>query len=150
MAPLNHVRHISDINVSAADSAAADSIRATHEAGLRYVTDARPGIRRRRAGTGFTYIGLDQSRISDSELLGRIKSLAVPPAWSDVWICPFPQGHVQATGRDARGRKQYRYHPLWRRVRDETKFDRMADFGKALSEVRDRVDSVLALPGLPR
>jgi DNA topoisomerase-1 len=127
-----------------------DPREATRIAGLRYVSDAMPGIRRRRAGTGFIYIGTDERRISDPELLARIKSLAVPPAWSDVWICPVPHGHIQATGRDARGRKQYRYHPRWRLVRDETKFDRMADFGKALSEVRERVDSELALPGLPR
>ena len=94
------------------------------EAGLRYVSDAIPGIRRRRVGKGFTYIGPDGARIADPDRVESIRALAIPPAWTDVWINPDPRGHLQATGRDARGRKQYRYHPRWREVRDGTKYDR--------------------------
>ena len=119
-------------------------------AGLRYVSDASPGIRRKGAGTGFTYVGPDGRRITDRATLERIRSLAVPPAYADVWICPSPDGHIQATGRDARGRKQYRYHPKWREVRDETKYERMVAFSEALPGIRARVDQELARPGLPR
>ena len=83
---------------------------AAESAGLRYISDARPGIRRKKAGTGFTYTRADGSRLSEADALKRIKALAIPPAWTDVWICPFADGHIQATGRDAKGRKQYRYH----------------------------------------
>jgi len=120
------------------------------EAGLRYVSDASPGIRRKRSGTGFTYIGTDGKRITDQKTLERIRKLAIPPAYTDVWICPFPNGHIQATGRDARGRKQYRYHPKWREVRDETKFGRMVAFSEVLPKLRARVDADLGRPGLPR
>src|SRR5438093_11367159 len=106
-----------------------DSVR---EAGLRYVSDERPGIRRRRRGRGFEYVGPEGEPLEDPETLGRIRALAVPPAWTDVWICPNPRGHIQATGRDARGRKQYRYHPKWREARDATKYDGMVAFGQAL------------------
>ena len=123
------------------------SVRA---AGLRYYTDARPGIRRLRRGRGFSYIGPDGARIADRAELERIRRLAVPPAWTDVWISPHPASHLQATGRDARGRKQYRYHPEWRRVRDENKFGRLASFGAALPAIRRRVRRDLALDGLPR
>lgn len=119
-------------------------------AGLRYVTDSMPGIRRRRAGRGFTYLDPDGARIDDEETLARVRSLAVPPAWTDVWICPSPTGHLQATGRDARGRKQYRYHDRWRTVRDETKFERLADFGEALTPIRRRVQRDLVSDGLTR
>jgi len=119
-------------------------------AGLRYVTDSKPGIRRKRAGQSFTYVGPDGERIRDPRELQRIRSLAIPPAWTDVWICPSPNGHIQATGRDAKGRKQYRYHPRWREVQDETKYDRMLHFAVALPQVRARVTQDLALPGLPR
>src|SRR5687768_3193108 len=88
-------------------------------AGLRYVSDASPGIVRRRAGKGFKYVGADGKAVRHADTLARIKSLAIPPAWHDVWICPSPNGHIQAVGRDARNRKQYRYHPRWREVRDE-------------------------------
>ena len=124
-----------------------DSARA---ASLRYVTDERPGFQRKRAGTGFSYLGLDGRPIRDRETLRRIRSLAIPPAWTEVWICPLPDGHLQATGRDARGRKQYRYHPRWREVRDETKYTRMALFGEALPRMRARLQEDLALPELPR
>ena len=119
-------------------------------AGLRYVSDSAPGIRRKRAGTGFTYLGPDGRRIADEKTLERIRKLAIPPAYTDVWICPSPTGHLQATGRDARGRKQYRYHPRWREVRDETKFARMVAFSEVLPKIRARVDADLARPGLSR
>src|SRR6266571_7269981 len=120
------------------------------EAGLRYVSDARPGIRRKRSGRGLAYLAPDGRRVEDPATLARIGSLAVPPAWTDVWICPDPRGHLQATGRDARGRKQYRYHPKWREVRDENKYHRLIAFGLSLPTIRERVDRDLARPGLPR
>ncbi len=119
-------------------------------AGLRYVTDTRPGITRKRAGRGFHYTMPDGQSAHDRDTLARIKSLVIPPAWTDVWICPTPKGHIQATGRDARGRKQYRYHPKWREVRDETKYDRMIAFGRALPTIREQLDRDLSLRGLPR
>ena len=125
----------------------ADSARA---AGLRYICDATPGIRRRRAGSAFRYVNPDGRPLRDRDALARIRALAIPPAWRDVWISPRDDGHVQATGRDARGRKQYRYHRRWHEVRDETKFGRMIAFAKALPAIRRRVKRDLALPGLPR
>ncbi|HEY7847215.1 MAG TPA: DNA topoisomerase IB [Candidatus Limnocylindria bacterium] len=127
-----------------------DPVASAEEAGMRYVTDASPGIRRRRAGRGFSYIGPDGERIEDAEHVAWIKSLAIPPAWTDVWICTSRRGHLQATGRDARGRKQYRYHPDWRAVRDEAKYGRMIAFGQALPAIRERVDADLRRHGLPR
>jgi len=118
--------------------------------GLRYVSDAMPGITRRRAGRAFSYRGPDGRLIRDRADLARIKRLAIPPAWSDVWICPDGKGHLQATGRDARGRKQYRYHPDWRTVRDAAKFDRMLAFARALPRLRERVAEDQARRGLPR
>jgi DNA topoisomerase-1 len=117
---------------------------------LRYVTDQRPGIRRRKSGKAFRYIGTNGQAIRGKEILARIRALAIPPAWTDVWICPDPRGHLQATGRDAKGRKQYRYHADWRATRDETKFDRMQAFARALPIVRRRARADLARPGLPR
>jgi DNA topoisomerase I len=128
-------------------AAEAESAR---RAGLRYVLDSAPGIRRQRAGKGFTYLSVDGRRIRDADLLARIRSLAVPPAYTRVWICADPRGHLQATGRDARQRKQYRYHPQWRSVRDDGKFARMAEFGAALPRLRRRLRTDLARPGLPR
>ncbi|UCG86695.1 MAG: DNA topoisomerase IB [Gemmatimonadota bacterium] len=122
----------------------------TNAAGLRYVTDADPGIRRKRVGRGFSYTGLDGRPIRDGETLKRISGLVIPPSWTEVWICPTPDGHIQATGRDAKGRKQYRYHTRYRAVRDETKFDRMLVFSELLPRVRDRVEHDVTLPGLPR
>ena len=119
-------------------------------AGLRYVSDAEPGISRQRAGTAFRYVGPDGRALRDAETLARIRRLAIPPAWEDVWICAREDGHLQATGRDARARKQYRYHPRWREVRDETKYGRMLAFARALPRIRRRVSQDLALPGLPR
>jgi DNA topoisomerase-1 len=119
-------------------------------AGLRHVTDARPGIRRQKLGGGFRYLDAQSRIVRDAETLARIRALAIPPAWTGVWISPEERGHVQATGRDARGRKQYRYHALWREVRDETKYDRMIAFAAALARIRRRTKLDLAQPGLPR
>ena len=118
--------------------------------GLRYVSDAMEGISRRRSGKGFTYLDAEGKRVDDPETLARIRALAIPPAWVDVWICATSNGHLQATGRDARGRKQYRYHDRWREVRDESKFESLGEFGRALSPIRKRVQRDLMLPGLPR
>ena len=118
--------------------------------GLRYVTDDRPGITRRRSGRGFSYRGTDGETIRDRSELARIAAIVIPPAWTEVWICPNPRGHIQATGRDLRRRKQYRYHPDWRALRDATKFDRMAAFAGALPAIRTRLADDLALRGLPR
>lgn len=118
-------------------------------AGLRYVDDLAPGITRRRAGTGFSYRAADGTTIKDRKQLARIRAIAVPPAWTRVWICPDPKGHIQATGRDARGRKQYRYHAQWRAVRDERKFDRLAELGMTLPKLRRRVARDMARDGLP-
>jgi DNA topoisomerase-1 len=119
-------------------------------AGLHYVTDQQPGITRRRAGTGWSYWRPDGSLIRDKRTIDRIKSLAIPPAYTEVWICPDPQGHLQATGRDAKGRKQYRYHPDWNATRNETKFERLVAFGEALPAIRAQIETDLARPGLPR
>jgi DNA topoisomerase I len=127
-----------------------DPVESAKAAHLRYVTDTRPGIRRKRHGKYFSYIDPEGKLIRDREALARIKSLVIPPAWTNVWICPVSNGHLQATGRDARGRKQSRYHPRWRQVRDETKYERMVLFAEALPKIRERVDQDLALPGLPR
>ena len=127
-----------------------DPVLAAQAAGLRYVTDGRPGIRRKRAGKGFSYVSPEGSPVRDEGELRRIRALAVPPAWTDVWICPDPYGHIEATGRDARGRKQYRYHARWREVRDETKYGRMVAFGDVLPEIRRRVSADLRKDGLPR
>jgi DNA topoisomerase I len=117
---------------------------------LRYVDVDAPGIRRKRAGKGFAYFGPDGERVSDAAVLLRIKHLVIPPAWTDVWICPDPNGHVQATGRDARGRKQYLYHARWREVRDAAKYERLVAFGEALPKIRARVESDLRKRGIPR
>src|SRR5436309_12186101 len=127
-----------------------DPVETARTAGLRYYTDAQPGIRRKRAGKGVAYLSIDGTPIHDPRELKRFRSLAIPPAWTDVWICPSPRGHIQVTGRDAKGRKQYRYHPRWREVRDETKYDRLRAFGEALPRLRMRVEADLARSGLPR
>ncbi|MDQ2952407.1 MAG: DNA topoisomerase IB [Chloroflexota bacterium] len=128
----------------------AEMIDAAKEAGLRYVSDDRPGIRRKRSGKGFTYLNAKGEAIADASEITRIKRVAIPPAWIDVWICADARGHLQATGRDARGRKQYRYHERFREVRDESKYERMIDFAKALPKIRARVDEDLGAPGLVR
>ena len=130
--------------------AAAIPAESAKAAGLRYTTDASPGIRRIRKGRAFTYVDAEGRRVRAAAELARIRSLVIPPAWGDVWICPDPRGHLQATGRDARGRKQYRYHPKWRVVRDETKYDRVIGFAKALPVIRRTTSGHLRRQGLPR
>jgi DNA topoisomerase-1 len=134
--------------VSTADTN--ENLLAARAVGLRYVNDGEPGISRRRAGKSFSYRAPDGARITDADTLARIKSLAVPPAWTDVWICSSPRGHIQATGRDARGRKQYRYHALWAQTRDEAKYARTIAFARALPRLRSRVTRDLRRRGLPR
>lgn len=119
-------------------------------AGLRYVTDAMPGIRREGGNGRFRYVDVHGDEIRDPDERLRVKALAIPPAWTEVWICPDPHGHLQATGRDARGRKQYRYHQRWREVRDEAKFESLVEFAEALPDIRRRVRRDLALDDLPR
>lgn len=119
-------------------------------AGLRYVNDKGHGITRHRSGTGFRYVTPQGTTLRDAKEIQRIKSLAIPPAWTDVWICPNPLGHLQATGRDARGRKQHRYHPRWREVRDEAKYHRILDFAEGLPALRRAVEADLVEPGLSR
>jgi DNA topoisomerase-1 len=128
---------------------AVDPVEAAKAAGLRYVSDAQPGIQHKRVGKHFSYIGLDSKPIHDPQELERIKHIGIPPAWKQVWTCPSPKGHIQATGRDAKGRKQYRSHSRWREVRDETKYDRITAFGEALPAIRERVERDLSLPGMP-
>jgi DNA topoisomerase-1 len=129
---------------------AANPIVSAKLAGLRYVSDRMPGIRRIGSGKTFRYFGATGRLIRDPQTLARIRALVIPPAWRDVWISPIAEGHIQAVGRDARGRKQYRYHVRWRQVRDETKFDRMADFGRVLPKIRARVRRDLRREGLSR
>jgi len=128
----------------------ADAADVARAAGLRYVSDHQPGIRREGSGDEFVYIGVDGEPIDNSKVLDRIKGLGIPPAWADVWISPLANGHIQATGRDAKGRKQYRYHPHWREVRDETKYERMIAFAEALPRIRSQVTRDMARHGLPR
>ncbi len=127
-----------------------ESVASAEAAGLRYVSGDGPGISRRGAGKGFTYVGVDSKPVRDQKTLERIEALVIPPAWQNVWICPTANGHIQAVGRDARGRKQYRYHARYREVRDETKFSRMLAFGAVLPGIRQRVKRDLALPDLPQ
>lgn len=129
----------------------ADPIAAAKAAGLRYISDTGPCIRRIRcSGKKFRYVDVNGKPLRDPDELRRVRALGIPPAWTKVWICPDPDGHIQATGRDVKGRKQYRYHARWREVRDETKYNKMLDFGAALPLIRERTDKDLALPGLPR
>ncbi len=127
-----------------------ESIEAAREAGLRYVSDATPGIERKTAGEDFAYIGPDGKPVDDEKTLQRIRSLAIPPAWTEVWICPHPRGHIQAIGRDARRRKQYRYHPEYREIRDQDKYGRMVAFARALPKIRARVQRDMNRSALPR
>jgi len=132
------------------DLPAMDPKVAAAEAGLRYVSDSMPGIRRLKKGKGFLYQDEHGKVIRDKTAFMRIRSLVIPPAWKDVWICPSPRGHLQATGWDARGRKQYRYHLEWRTIRDRTKYDKLMNFGEHLPGIRKRVLDDLKQPGLPR
>ena len=125
-------------------------IDSAEAAGLRYVPDSVPGIRRRRAGRGFSYVDPEGRLIRERERIRRFRSLVIPPAWTDVWICPIPEGHLQVTARDARGRKQYRYHPDFRAHRDGAKFDRMVELSTVIWKVRQHVERDIALPGLPQ
>ena len=127
-----------------------DPLASAKAAHLRYVTGEGPGILRKRRGKAFYYIGPDSKAVRDKATLKRIAALVIPPAWQNVWICPTENGHIQAIGRDARGRKQYRYHARYREVRDETKFTRMLSFGAALPKIREQVNKDLSLAGLTR
>ncbi len=129
---------------------ATDPKEAAEEAGLRYVSDEQPGYTRKRSGDGFVYFDVEGKPIRDEQRVLRINRLAIPPAYRDVWICPSPNGHLQATGRDDRGRKQYRYHERWREVRDENKYEKMLVFGETLGKIRRRVKKDMTLRGLPR
>jgi DNA topoisomerase-1 len=127
-----------------------DPVEAAEEAGLRYVSDDRPGYTRKRRGKKFVYFDTDGKEIKDETRILRLNRLAIPPAYTEVWICPSPNGHLQATGRDARGRKQYRYHERWREERDENKYEKMVIFGQALPKIRRRLNRDLKRRGLPR
>jgi DNA topoisomerase IB len=144
------MRSIAARTVDSAVSAAAEAADMASRAGLVYVSDAMPGYRRQRSGKGFRYFLPDAQELKAANELQRIAKLAIPPAYESVWICMDPHGHIQATGRDARGRKQYRYHAGWRSVRDGAKFDRMTTFAEALPRLRRKLARDLALDGLPR
>ncbi len=132
------------------DEQRAEALESAQRAGLRYVSDRSPGIRRLKNGKGFRYLDARGKPLRDEATLRRIRALVIPPAWTEVWICPDPQGHIQAVGRDARGRKQYRYHARWRSVRDETKYEKIFEFAAALPKLRARCARELAKPGLSR
>jgi DNA topoisomerase-1 len=141
--------------VTTLDPQSAEELRlapevAAERAGLVYITDAVPGITRERREGGWRYLRPDGSVVTDPDERARIDGIGIPPGWTHVWISPLPDGHLQATGRDSRGRKQYRYHPRWRELRDRTKFHRAGFFGKALPGLRERIDQDLERPGLPR
>jgi DNA topoisomerase-1 len=142
--PVQQPKSVADLKV------VVDPEEAAEEAGLRYVSDDSPGYTRKKNGDDFDYYDTDGKKITDEKRLLRIKRIGTPPAWTDVWICPSPNGHIQATGRDARRRKQYRYHERWREVRDEGKYEKMVLFGRALPKIRKRIEKDMALPGLPR
>jgi DNA topoisomerase I len=136
--------------VRVAAKAALDPLAAAKIANLRHVSDDMPGITRHKARNGFDYRSPDGKLVRDIDTLKRIRSLVIPPAWTAVWICPYSNGHIQAIGRDKRGRKQYRYHPRWREVRDESKYGKMLIFGQVLPLIRERVEADLRRPGLSR
>lgn len=131
-------------------TASPEHVDSANAAGLRYVSDSMPGIRRKRSGAGFAYYDPDGKLIRARDAIRRFRSLVIPPAWTEVWICPLEDGHLQVTARDARGRKQYRYHPGFRAIRDETKFERLFDFGKVIPRIRQRVEDDVLRDGLPR
>lgn len=148
--PARRTRASSQAADAALPAFTGDAQQAAAQAGLRYVTDTQPGMTRRRAGRGFSYRTRDGNPVRDTATLRRIRSLVIPPAWSEVWICPVADGHIQAVGRDARGRKQYRYHPQWNTMRDNLKYDRMVAFAKGLPALRNKLDEDLSRRGLPR
>jgi DNA topoisomerase I len=127
-----------------------EPVESARAVGLRHVNDEQPGLKRVKCGDSFRYRDDAGKNVRDLSVVKRIRSLAIPPAWTGVWICPHENGHLQATGRDAKGRKQFRYHPLWREVRDATKYDRLIDFAQALPEIRRRIARDIAKPGLTR
>ncbi|UOD29348.1 DNA topoisomerase IB [Massilia violaceinigra] len=135
---------------AASPAPSGDVLAAAKSAGLRYVSDSAPGITRTARGKNVVYLDAAGEPVTDDDTLARIRALAIPPAWTDVWICKSPNGHLQATGRDAKKRKQYRYHAKWRNLRDEVKYERMISFGKALPAIRRTVDADLKRTGLPR
>jgi DNA topoisomerase-1 len=148
---MRHAHSLGDPSaVSVALEIARNPLSSANCAGLRYVTDALPGIRRIKSGHGFRYVDAHGTAVTGPEGRQRIQALAIPPAWTDVWICPFANGHIQATGRDGRGRKQYRYHRQWREVRDQAKYGRMIAFAAKLPAIHARTQRDLALRGLPR
>ncbi|WP_025873105.1 DNA topoisomerase IB [Methylobacillus glycogenes] len=136
------------LNATLSDELHGDMLLSAKSAKLRYMQDSSPGLGRKRAAKGFRYIDSEGKPVRDADVLARIKALAIPPAWREVWICPHAHGHLQATGIDARGRKQYRYHAKWRKVRDQAKFEHMVDFALHLPLIRERVAQDLARPGL--
>jgi DNA topoisomerase I len=144
------VGDISIRNVILKISATSEHEESAIAAGLHYVSDIVPGIRRKRSGRGFSYYGPDGCLIVARDAIKRFRALVIPPAWTDVWICPDEAGHLQVTARDARGRKQYRYHPSFRAFRDDTKFERLFEFGKVIWKIRERVERDVLLEGLPR
>jgi DNA topoisomerase I len=133
-----------------AEALPGDPLESAKKAGLIYVDDGVSGFTRQRRGRGFIYVDASGTRLTDPHAIARIRSLAIPPAWTQVWICTLPQGHIQATGRDGRGRKQYIYHPRWQQLRNRTKFDRLLLFGRLLPGLRERVDSDLGRRGMPK
>ena len=142
--------HVTEKGGDSETGIAVEPAEAAAAAGLLYVSDEEPGIRRKRAGKGFSFIEPDGQLVRDGSTLRRIRSLGIPPAWNDVWICPDADGHIQATGRDDKGRKQYRYHERWREVRDSTKFEHVLEFARVLPQLRDRVANDMGRRGLPR
>jgi DNA topoisomerase I len=136
--------------MTSAVSPSLEPLQVARQIGLRYIANNVAGIARVGNNGNFQYVDADGNPVRDEATLARIRSLAIPPAWTEVWICPWENGHLQATGRDARKRKQYRYHPRWRRVRDEVKYGRMISFGKALPAIRRKIEEALKQPGLPR
>jgi len=138
------------LQVGRQKAAESDPVLAAAEAGLRHTPDGGPGVTRRKAGKGWSYRGLDGAAVRDEPTLARIRALAIPPAYTEVWINPDPRGHIQATGRDLKGRKQYRYHPRWNEARGETKFTRMISFGETLPILRTRIEADLRKHGMPR
>ena len=138
------------LNTTPVSIGSPDPQDAAETAGLTYVSDEEPGIRRKKAGTGFSYVSPQGTKIQDQKTLKRIRKLAIPPAWTDVWICAKPNGHIQATGRDARGRKQYRYHVAFREVCERRKYEHMVEFAKSLPAIRRTLAEHMALRGLPR
>ena len=152
MSPAQLQRHDRAIRQHIKAITSTKPVAAARAVGLCYVSDDKPGITRKRSrqGEGFVYTDAKGQRVRDRQTIERIEALGIPPAWEQVWICPLENGHLQATGRDAKGRKQYRYHALWRQIRDQTKFTKMLAFSEALPKLRQRIEHDLSLPGLPK